>query len=48
MNYRFYLTIGSSEIEVFPLNFLKTSLVDASEGSQHFNVVSFNGYFEIS
>jgi hypothetical protein len=43
MNYRFYLTIGSSEIEVFPLNFLKTTLVDTREQGQIFYRRKFNG-----
>jgi hypothetical protein len=43
MNYRFYLTIGSSEIEVFPLNFFKTSLVDAKEERQIFYRRKFSG-----
>ena len=43
MNYRFYLTIGSSEIEVFPLNFLKTSLVDSREQGQIFYRRKFSG-----
>jgi hypothetical protein len=43
MNYRFYLTIGSSEIEVFPLNFFKTSLVDSREQGQIFYRRKFSG-----
>jgi hypothetical protein len=43
MNYRFYLTILSSRVEVFPLNFLKTSLGDRPEQGQLFYRRKFNG-----
>ena len=43
MTYRFYITIGSSQIEVHPLNFLKTSLVDAQESGEIFYRRKFNG-----
>ena len=43
MIYRFYLTIGSSVTEVFPLNFLESSLVDEPEGSQKFYRRKYNG-----
>ena len=42
MNYRFYMTIGSSRVECFPLNFLKTSLVDQKERGQMFYRRKFN------
>ena len=43
MTYRFYLTVGSSVTEVFPLNFLETSLVDEREANQVFYRRKFNG-----
>ena len=43
MIYRFYLTIGSSVTEVFPLNFLESSLMDEQEKNQAFYRRKFNG-----
>lgn len=43
MIYRFYLTVGSSVTEVFPLNFLESSLVDEQENDQIFYRRKFNG-----
>ena len=43
MTYRFYLTIGSSQIEVHPLNFLKTTLEDSKEQDQIYYRRKFNG-----
>jgi hypothetical protein len=43
MNYRYYLTILSSRVEVFPLNFLKTSLVDKKGSGEIFYRRTFNG-----
>lgn len=43
MTYRFYLTIISSRVEVFPLNFLKTSLVDQKDRDQIYYRRKFNG-----
>ncbi len=43
MTYRFYITIGSSQVEVHPLNFLKTSLVDSQESGERFYRRKFNG-----
>jgi hypothetical protein len=43
MNYRYYLTILSSRVECFPLNFLKTSLVDKKGEGQMFYRRTFNG-----
>lgn len=43
MNYRFYITINSSRVECFPLNFLKTSLVDQKEEGRVFYRRKFNG-----
>jgi len=43
MNYRHYITIGSSRTEVFPLNFLSTSLVDEPETDQIFYRRKFEG-----
>ncbi len=43
MNYRFYMTINSSRVECFPLNFLKTTLVDEKEQGQMFYRRKFNG-----
>ena len=36
MNYRYYITVNSSRVECFPLNFLKASLVDQKEQGQMF------------
>lgn len=41
--YRFYLTIGSVVTEVFPLNFLETSLVDGQEENHIFYRRKFEG-----
>lgn len=41
--YRFYLTIGSTETEVFPLNFLETLLVDELGKGQIFYRRVFSG-----
>lgn len=43
--YRFYITypVGSITYEVFPLNFLSTSLVDEREGEEIFYRRKFNG-----
>ena len=43
MTYRFYLTVGSTVTEVFPLNFLETSLVDELEKDQIFYRRKFQG-----
>ena len=43
MTYRFYITIGSSQVEVHPLNFMKTSLVDAQDEGEIFYRRKFNG-----
>lgn len=43
MNYTFHLTIGSTVTEVFPLNFLETSLVDEQEQNKIFYRRKFNG-----
>ena len=43
MTYRFYLTVGSTITEVFPLNFLESSLVDEKERGQVFYRRKFNG-----
>ncbi len=43
MNYRYYLTILSSRVECFPLNFLKSSLVDKKGEGQMFYRRTFNG-----
>jgi hypothetical protein len=43
MTYRYYLTILSSRVEVFPLNFLKTSLVDKKGSGEIFYRRTFNG-----
>jgi hypothetical protein len=43
MTYRFYITIGSSQVEVHPLNFMKTSLVDSQESGEIFYRRKFNG-----
>ena len=43
MIYRFYLTVGSSVTEVFPLNFLESSLIDEQENDQIFYRRKFNG-----
>ena len=43
MTYRFYITLGSSQIEVHPLNFMKTSLVDSQESGEIFYRRKFNG-----
>lgn len=43
MTYRFYITLGSSQIEVHPLNFLKTSLIDSKEQNEIFYRRKFNG-----
>lgn len=42
-SYRHYLTIGSSRTEVFPLNFLASSLVDELENDKVFYRRKFNG-----
>lgn len=41
--FTFFCTIGSSRIEVFPLNFLNTSLIDELETNQIFYRRKFNG-----
>ena len=41
--YRFFVTINSSQQEVHPLNFMKTSLVDSQEEGQIFYRRKFNG-----
>jgi hypothetical protein len=41
--YRFYITIGSSETEVFPLNFLNTALVDEQKPERAFYRRTFSG-----
>ena len=41
--YRFYVTIGSSAVEVHPLNFMKTTLVDAPLNNEIFYRRTFNG-----
>lgn len=43
MTYRFYITIGSSVTEVFPLGFLDTLLIDTQEKSQAFYRRTFSG-----
>ena len=43
MIFRFYLTVGSTVTEVFPLNFLESSLVDSQESGQIFYRRKFNG-----
>ena len=43
MNYRFYITVGSSRVECFPQNFLKTSLVDQKEDGKAYYRRKFNG-----
>ena len=43
MNYRFYITALSSRVEVFPLNFRSTSLVDAREKDKIYYRRSFSG-----
>lgn len=43
MQYKYYLNIGSSKIEVSPLNFLKTSLVDKKQRGAIFYRRAFNG-----
>lgn len=43
MNYRHYVTIGSTKTEVFPLNFLETSLVDEPVNSMAFYRRKFAG-----
>lgn len=43
MIYRFYITYGSTEVEVFPLNFLETSLDDSREGNDIFYRRKFTG-----
>lgn len=43
MTYRFYITLGSSQIQVYPLNFLKTSLQDAKDSGAIFYRRKFNG-----
>jgi hypothetical protein len=43
MTYRFYLTVGSSVTEVFPLNFLESTLNDEQEGENVFYRRKFNG-----
>ena len=43
MIFRFYLTVGSTVTEVFPLNFLESSLVDTLESNQIFYRRKFNG-----
>ena len=43
MNYRFYITIASSRVECFPLNFLKTSLVDQKEDGKAYYRRKFSG-----
>lgn len=43
MIYRFYLTIGSTVTEVFPLNFLESKLIDEQEGSNIFYRRKFSG-----
>ncbi len=41
--YRFYITIGSTETEVFPLNFLESALVDEQKDSEAFYRRTFSG-----
>jgi len=43
MNYRFYITVGSSRVECFPLNFLKTSLIDQKEDGKQYYRRKFSG-----
>jgi len=43
MNYRFYITVGSSRVECFPQNFLKTSLVDQKEDGKVYYRRKFSG-----
>lgn len=43
MTYRFYITLGSSQIQVYPLNFLKTTLEDSKEQDQIYYRRKFNG-----
>lgn len=43
MTYRFYLTIGSSQTEVHPLNFMKTTLQDTKGDDEIFYRRRFNG-----
>ena len=43
MTYRFYITIGSSQTEVHPLNFLKTSLQDTMDDDVIFYRRKFSG-----
>jgi hypothetical protein len=43
MNYRFYITVGSSRVECFPQNFLKTSLVDQKEDGKAYYRRKFSG-----
>ena len=43
MNFRHYVTIGSSKTEVFPLNFLETSLVDEQSESTSYYRRKFAG-----
>jgi len=43
MTYRFYITIGSSQVEVHPLNFLKTSIQYTIDDDVIFYRRKFNG-----
>jgi len=46
--YRHYITIGSTETEVFPLNFLESSLVDEQKDGQAFYRRTFSGILTFS
>ena len=41
--YRFYVTLTTISYEVFPLNFLATSLIDSQTEGQAFYRRTFNG-----
>lgn len=43
MTYTFFLTVGSSVTEVFPLNFLESTLIDEQESNRIFYRRKFNG-----
>lgn len=43
MTYRFYITLASSQVQVYPLNFMKTSLQDTLGNDEIFYRRKFNG-----